>query len=409
MTTARITYLDTAMVLIEIAGLRLLTDPVLDPAGTAFQDGPVRLVKISSPPLTAAEIGRIDAVLLSHDQHGDNLDGAGRDLLAGATRTFTTPAAAARLGGTARGMEPWSDVTLAAPDGGTLTVTAVPAQHGPDALLEALGPVTGFVITRSQSGGRPIYISGDTIRFAGTSEIARRFAPLAAAILHMGRAQVEPLGHADLSLSADAAASLALELDAKLVVPVHYEGWRHFTEAAAKLSRPLRRKAFRIGFAGWRPERALRSTSRPMGERGSPVLRSATCRAFPTRMSGLLVATETSCLFAPLSRAIVRAGARRARVGPQSRGLQCSGRNLAGRPEKGRRLIVEHGPVREHPFANIGRHKQPDIVVPIVVGNTLVKNIDSGRRTFDQLQIQIVAADQGTGDVVARIISARAR
>jgi L-ascorbate metabolism protein UlaG (beta-lactamase superfamily) len=49
MTTARISYLDAAMVLIEVAGLRLLTDPVLDPANTVIDDGPVRLIKTGAP------------------------------------------------------------------------------------------------------------------------------------------------------------------------------------------------------------------------------------------------------------------------------------------------------------------------------------------------------------------------
>ena len=34
-------------------------------------------------------MGTVDAVLLSHDQHGDNLDPAGRALLSQATRTLS--------------------------------------------------------------------------------------------------------------------------------------------------------------------------------------------------------------------------------------------------------------------------------------------------------------------------------
>jgi L-ascorbate metabolism protein UlaG (beta-lactamase superfamily) len=109
-----------------------------------------------------------------------------------------------------------------------VTVTAVPAQHGPDAVLEIVGPVTGFIL--EAGGGRPVYVSGDTIRFAGTAEIARRFAPVAAALLHIGRARVQPLGALDLSLSGEEAALYARELGARAIVPIHYEGWHHFTE-----------------------------------------------------------------------------------------------------------------------------------------------------------------------------------
>lgn len=77
----RVTYFDTAMVIIEVNGVRLLTDPVLDPAGSAFDYGPLHLEKTSPASVTPEQLGRIDAVLLSHEQHGDNLDRAGRELL----------------------------------------------------------------------------------------------------------------------------------------------------------------------------------------------------------------------------------------------------------------------------------------------------------------------------------------
>ncbi len=41
-------------------------------------------------PREAWAIGRVDVVLLSHDQHADNLDPAGRDVVAAAPLTLTT-------------------------------------------------------------------------------------------------------------------------------------------------------------------------------------------------------------------------------------------------------------------------------------------------------------------------------
>lgn len=227
--TAKVTYLDTAMVLIEIAGLRILTDPVFDAEGTVFEDGPVRLVKKFSAVASAEKLGHIDAVLLSHDQHSDNLDAGGRALLGKVPRVLSTPIAAERLGGSAEGLAPWQTATLASRSGENVLVTAVPAQHAPDHLVEATGPVTGFVVEVGK-GNAPIYISGDTIRFGGTAEIARRFAPVGIAILHLGRAQIAPLGEAALSLDANEAGKFAKELQAKAIVPIHFEGWGHFTQ-----------------------------------------------------------------------------------------------------------------------------------------------------------------------------------
>ncbi len=73
------------------------------------------LTKTEGPALTAAEIGPVDVVLLSHDQHADNLDPAGRDVAAVAPITLTTASAAGRLGSTARPLSTWQQVRLARP------------------------------------------------------------------------------------------------------------------------------------------------------------------------------------------------------------------------------------------------------------------------------------------------------
>ena len=108
-------------VLIEMGGLRLLTDPTFDPPG----DHPVGhrvLVKTRGPAVAADDIGPVDAVLLSHDQHPDNLDDAGRRLLDAVPVVLTTDSGASRLGGPAQALEPWRRVLrLLAPGESTTT------------------------------------------------------------------------------------------------------------------------------------------------------------------------------------------------------------------------------------------------------------------------------------------------
>jgi L-ascorbate metabolism protein UlaG (beta-lactamase superfamily) len=231
----RVTYFDTAMILIEAGGVRLLTDPVLDPAGSAFDYGAYQLEKTSPASVTPDQLGRVDAVLLSHEQHGDNLDHAGRELLSSVPRVLTTPAGASTQGGVAEGLPDWESGTVEGAEGSAVTVTGVPAQHGPDGTLEVTGPLTGFVITTRD--GTKIYVSGDTVPFAGTGEIASRYAPVDLAILHLGRVQIDPTGDTTFSLSADEAIRYAQALGARKAIPIHFEGWKHFTEGREQAER----------------------------------------------------------------------------------------------------------------------------------------------------------------------------
>jgi hypothetical protein len=63
--------------------------------------------------------------------HGDNLDTAGRALLPAAGVVLTTTDGARRLGGNARGLQPWATTLLKAPGRPTIQITATPCRHGP--------------------------------------------------------------------------------------------------------------------------------------------------------------------------------------------------------------------------------------------------------------------------------------
>src|SRR6185503_10417320 len=142
MTSLMITVIGGPTALLEIGGFRLLTDPTFDAPGE-YPLPYTTLVKTTGPALGPAAIGAVDAVLLSHDQHFDNLDHAGRAYLATASRVLTTPAGARRLGGAAEGLAPWQSTTLTKPDGKQLTITGTPARHGPVGIEPIAGDVTG--------------------------------------------------------------------------------------------------------------------------------------------------------------------------------------------------------------------------------------------------------------------------
>src|SRR5690349_5207807 len=93
--------------LLELDGLRLLTDPTFDPDGTDYPTAAYTLHKTQAPAVPLNHVPAIDAVLLSHDHHFDNLDTTGRDALKQAQTVYTTAAGAERLGPLTTGLKPW--------------------------------------------------------------------------------------------------------------------------------------------------------------------------------------------------------------------------------------------------------------------------------------------------------------
>jgi L-ascorbate metabolism protein UlaG (beta-lactamase superfamily) len=226
--TLSITLIGGPTALIEIDGFRLLTDPTFDGPG-AYQLPHVKLEKLAGPALGADKIGEIDAVLLSHDQHSDNLDHSGKDFLAHAKRVLTTEAGAKRLGNHAEGFAPWAATELRK-NGKSLTVTSTPARHGPAGIEPLSGDVIGFVL--SPNGSAPIYISGDTVYYDGVAEVAQRF-KARVVLPFAGAAQTRGPFH--LTMDTNDTIETARAFPDAVIVPVHTDGWAHFRQSAQDL------------------------------------------------------------------------------------------------------------------------------------------------------------------------------
>jgi L-ascorbate metabolism protein UlaG (beta-lactamase superfamily) len=217
---------------IEVAGLRFLTDPTFDVPGQ-YKSGPVTLEKTEKPAVAPEQIGRIDAVLLSHDQHPDNLDPAGRALIADLL-TLTTRAGAGRLGGSSVGLAPWEYREFESPDGSRVRVTATPARHGPAGIEPLTGDVIGFVISTTNPRRDLVYVTGDTVWYAGTAEVARRFRP-SVVLLFAGAARTRGPFH--LTMDTNDAVEAAVAFPDAAIVPVHHSGWAHFSQSQDDLVR----------------------------------------------------------------------------------------------------------------------------------------------------------------------------
>jgi L-ascorbate metabolism protein UlaG (beta-lactamase superfamily) len=193
-----LTWLGHSTVLLEAAGTRLLTDPLLRPR--------VLHLRRVAPPAAALE-GELDAILISHVHH-DHLDlGSLRRLR---TKRFVVPDGAARL--LARsGLGPV--VELAEGDELPLDGVTVRATHAAHPARRWLGASAslGYVV----SAPARVYFAGDTDLFDGM----RRLAPLDVALLPVWGwgPRVGP-GHLDPRQAAEA---LRL-LQPRVAIPIHW-------------------------------------------------------------------------------------------------------------------------------------------------------------------------------------------
>jgi L-ascorbate metabolism protein UlaG (beta-lactamase superfamily) len=237
---ARLTHIGGPTLLIEVGGWRLLTDPTFDPAGGKYRFGwGTGSAKTADPALAAGELGPIDAVLLSHDQHDDNLDAAGRAMLPAVGTVLTTSSGARRLGGNARGLAPWESAALEAEGKPPIEVTATPCRHGPPLSRPIVGDVVGFSLAWEGQERGSFWISGDTVLYDGLREVPQRLR-IGTAVVHLGGVRFPVTGPLRYTMTAAEAVELCCEIGPRTTVPLHYEGWKHFRQGRAELESAFR-------------------------------------------------------------------------------------------------------------------------------------------------------------------------
>lgn len=185
-TGLRATWLGHSTVLLELAGRRILTDPVWGNRASPTRGiGPKRFQPV---PVPLTGMPDIDLVLLSHD-HYDHLDYPTVRTLAGTAVPFVAPlGVGAHL--EAWGVRPdritevdwWEELNLF---GGEVTLTSTPAQH-----FSGRSPTTGngtlwssYVLEVEEDR---VYFGGDSGLMTGFGDIGARFAPFDLVLLEIG-------------------------------------------------------------------------------------------------------------------------------------------------------------------------------------------------------------------------------
>jgi L-ascorbate metabolism protein UlaG (beta-lactamase superfamily) len=228
-TAVGVHYLGHSTVLLEVAGLRILTDPFLrDRLGPLRRHGPV--------PEPEA-IGPIEIVAISH-AHPDHFDRASLKALTGDPLVIVPRGmggAVRRAGLRAHEVVVGEQISIAP----RWTITALPARHWrwPGAPTAA---TIGYLIEGPGQIG--IYFAGDTTRFAGLRDLAGR---VDLALLPIGTwgPHMTP-GH----LSPRSAAQVARDIGARVAIPIHW-GTLYPAGAHRILGERLTRPSVR--FAEW--------------------------------------------------------------------------------------------------------------------------------------------------------------
>jgi L-ascorbate metabolism protein UlaG (beta-lactamase superfamily) len=217
--SARVTFLGHATVLIEMNGVRVLTDPIL-----RNRVGP--LVRSQSPAPESLWSG-VDLVLISHS-HWDHLDVGSLRLIDGA-HVVVPRGMAAQLG--RRGIRDVSEVVpgdvLDRPGVRIETVTAKHRGFGPP--VGGTDLAVGFVV----AGPQRVYFAGDTAWFA---EMARMVRPVDVALLPVWG--WGPTARGSEHLDPQGAARAAAAIAPRYAVPIH---WGTLHPAGFRWMRPSTR------------------------------------------------------------------------------------------------------------------------------------------------------------------------
>jgi L-ascorbate metabolism protein UlaG (beta-lactamase superfamily) len=198
----RITYIGHSTVLIELDGVRVLTDPVLR--------GRVAHLVRSAPAVDVDAIAKVDLLLISH-LHADHFDPASLRMINRAAH-LVVPQGALRM---ARRLGFAGVTELAVGESSTIAgieITATWAEHRRGRLLDRRSEAIGFTM----AGPQRVYFAGDTDLYPGMDELARgldlALLPVGGWGPRLGR------GHLDYDRAAEA---LTL-LQPRVAVPIHW-------------------------------------------------------------------------------------------------------------------------------------------------------------------------------------------
>ena len=114
----------------------------------------------------------------------------------------------------------------------SIEITATPCRHGPPGSHFIVGDVIGFSLRWEGQKNGELWISGDTVLYDGVREVAERL-EVGTAVVHLGGVRFPVSGPLRYTMTARDAVELCGLLRPQTVIPIHYEGWKHFRQGRA--------------------------------------------------------------------------------------------------------------------------------------------------------------------------------
>ena len=236
-------FVGTGTVIVRHAGITILTDPNFLHAGDHVQLGyGLASQRLTNPAVEFDALPPIDLVLLSHF-HEDHFDREVEARLDKDMPIVTTPQAATALAERGfRAVQPlkqWQSLRVTKGDG-LLSITAMPARHGPPVLARVMPETMGSLLELARGGGTPpfrLYVSGDTLLYGDIKEIAARYPHLDLALLHLGGTRL--LGIL-VTMDGRQGVEMIRLLHPDLAIPIHYDDYDVFGSPLSEFQSAVR-------------------------------------------------------------------------------------------------------------------------------------------------------------------------